>query len=125
MLSPRVVPPGAGSFQAEIYYSQKYRPFDRDPKELMESSIEQTIQDLTRCGLLRENDEILFKNAFHVPYANIIFDLDRPKALEVVHGYLNELGIYPCGRYGLWGYQWTDESFVSGEEAAGRALNAG
>jgi len=119
MLSPNVVPPGAGSFQAEVYYSQKYRPIDREPEEC----IEPVIEDLLRCGLLREDDEILFKNAFYVPYANVIFDLDRPKALETVHGYLAEIGIEPCGRYGLWGYQWTDESFVSGEEAADSVLN--
>ena len=55
-------------------------------------------------------------------YANIIFDLDRPAALETVHGYLKDIGIEWCGRYGEWGYLWSDQSFISGEEAAQRAL---
>ena len=33
------------------------------------------------------------------------------------------LGIAYCGRYGDWGYMWTDESFISGEKAADRALS--
>ena len=57
-----------------------------------------------------------------LPYANIIFDLDRAAALKTVHGYLDDLGIAYCGRYGDWGYLWTDESFKSGELAAERVL---
>ena len=44
-----------------------------------------------------------------VRYANIIFDLERAAALETVHGYLDDIGIAYCGRYGDWGYLWTDE----------------
>jgi hypothetical protein len=58
-----------------------------------------------------------------LPYANIIFDLDRAAALNTVHGYLDDLGIAYCGRYGDWGYMWTDESFKSGELAADKLLS--
>ncbi len=119
LLSPNNVPPGAGSIQAEVYYSAKYRPLDREP----EACIEPVIRDLRRCGLLREDDRILHRNATVVPYANIIFDQDRPAALATVLGYLDELGIATCGRYGRWGYHWTDESFLSGEEAAQQILD--
>ena len=119
LLSPNNVPPGAGSIQAELYYSAKYRPLDRRP----EACIEPVIRDLQRCGLLREDDRILHRNAALVPYANIIFDHDRAAALATVHAYLEELGIATCGRYGRWGYHWTDESFVSGEQAAQQILD--
>lgn len=119
MLSPQTVPPGAGAIQAEVYYSKKYRPLDQPPEDL----IEPVIRDLQRCGLLREDDTILHRNARLVPYANIIFDHDRPAALETVLGYLEDLGIATCGRYGRWGYQWTDESFASGEAAAKQILD--
>ena len=66
----------------------------------------------------------MFKNAAVVPYANVIFDLDRAEAVSTVHAYLNEVGIVSCGRYGEWGYHWTDEAFVSGENAAQRILDA-
>jgi protoporphyrinogen oxidase len=120
MLSPRNVPPGAGSIQAEVYFSSKYKPLTGAPEEW----IEPVIKDLHRCGLLREDDKILFKNAVLVRHANVIFDLERNAALKTVHGYLDDIGIAYCGRYGDWGYMWTDESFKSGEPAAEKALAA-
>ncbi|MEO1351483.1 MAG: FAD-dependent oxidoreductase [Cyanobacteria bacterium J06635_15] len=118
MLSPNNVPPGTGSIQAEVYYSNKYRPLDRAP----EDCIEPVIADLRRCGLIQDDDQILFSNALLIPYANVIFDLDRAEAVATVHGYLDDIGVAYCGRYGQWGYEWTDESFVSGENAAKKTL---
>jgi protoporphyrinogen oxidase len=118
MLSSHNVPPGTGSIQAEVYFSDKYKPLSGSPNDW----IDPVIRDLRRCGLLRENDRVLFSNALLLRYANIIFDLDRSAALKTVHGYLDDLGIAYCGRYGDWGYMWTDESFKSGENAAQRAL---
>ena len=115
MFAPGNVPDGCGSIQAEVYFSGKYRPLERRPDEL----IEPVIDDFRRCGLIREGDEILFREARLIPYANVIFDLDRAAAVETVHGFLGDQGIGYAGRYGLWGYQWTDEAFVSGEEAVG------
>ena len=119
MQSPRNVPAGAGSIQAEVYYSRKYRPLDRSP----ESCIEPVVTDLRRCGLIRDDDTILFSNATVSRYANVIFDLDRPEAVAIVHQYLDEIGILYCGRYGEWGYHWTDQAFMSGENAAQKVLD--
>ena len=107
--SPHNVPPGCGSLQAECYYSRKYR--------------EPVIADLKRTGVLRESDRILFRHAMHIPYANVIFDLESKPATEIVHAYLNDIGIDYCGRYGDWAYIWTDQSFVSGENALQKALS--
>jgi protoporphyrinogen oxidase len=111
-------PPGKGSIQVEIYFSKQYRPFTGDPK----AYIEPTLRDLVRTGVLREDDEILMKDAVFIPYANIIFDHPRAEALGAVRGYLEDAGIRTCGRYGEWAYFWTDDSFKSGEAAAERAL---
>jgi protoporphyrinogen oxidase len=120
MLSARNAPPGAGSIQAEVYFSDKYKPFTGAPEDWIET----VIKDLRRCGVLKENDKVLSRKAMLLPYANVIFDLEREKALKTVHGYLDDLGIAYCGRYGDWGYMWTDESFKSGELAAERALQS-
>jgi hypothetical protein len=80
------------------------------------------ITDLRRCGILRIDDPIVFRSAMLVPYANVIFDLERAAALKTVHEYLDDVGIAYCGRYGDWGYMWTDESLISGERAAETAL---
>jgi protoporphyrinogen oxidase len=119
MLSARNVRMGTGSIQAEVYFSEKYKPFTGSPDEW----IEPVITDLRRCGLLRDDDRILFKRAMLLRYANVIFDLDRAAALKTVHGYLDDIGIAYCGRYGDWGYMWTDESFKSGEQAAERTIS--
>ena len=120
MFSRNNVPTGTGSIQAEVYFSKKYKPLTSKPDDL----IQPVVKDLRRMGLIREDDKVLHTNARLLKYANIIFDLDRAPALKTVHGYLNDLGITYCGRYGDWGYMWTDESFKSGEQAAERALAA-
>jgi len=120
MFSPNNAPEGAGSIQAELYFSKKYKPLVRRPEEL----IDPVIRDLTRCGLIRETDRILTTHVLVASYANVIFDIERADALAIVHGYLDDIGIRYCGRYGEWGYQWTDEAFVSGENAAQRVLDA-
>ena len=114
-----MTPPGCGSIQAEVYYSNKYRPLDRSPEEC----VTPVIEDLKKCGILNSDDKIVFKEAKLIRYANVIFDLDRQDALSIIHGYLDEIGIHYCGRYGHWGYHWTDESFISGEEAAKKVLD--
>jgi protoporphyrinogen oxidase len=117
--SPNNVPPGCGSLQAECYYSKKYRPLDRRPADC----IEPVIADLKRCGVLRETDRILFRHAMHIRYANVIFDLESTECAAAVHGFLDDIGIGYCGRYGDWAYIWTDQSFVSGENALQRILH--
>jgi protoporphyrinogen oxidase len=118
MLAASNVPTGCGSIQAEVYFSKKYKPLTSPPEAL----IEPVINDLRRAGVLREGDGILTRHAYVVRYANVIFDLERAAALQTVHGYLDDVGIAYCGRYGDWGYMWTDESFLSGERAAETAL---
>jgi protoporphyrinogen oxidase len=120
MLSAKNAPPGCGSIQAEIYFSEKYKPFRGKPEDW----IEPAIRDLRRCGLVREDDQILCREAMLLQYANIIFDLDRAAALKIVHGYLDEIGVAYCGRYGEWAYLWTDDAFKSGEAAAEKALSS-
>jgi protoporphyrinogen oxidase len=111
-------PAGKGCIQVELYFSKQYRPFAGRPSDW----IEPTIRDLVRCGVLREDDELLVKDAVFVPYANIIFDHPRAEALAAVHGFLDDAAIRPCGRYGEWAYFWTDDSYKSGERAAERAV---
>ena len=120
MLSRNNVPPGTGSIQAEVYFSNKYRPLDRKP----EDCIQPVVSDLKKCGLIHSDDRILFSNAMVMPYANVIFDLERAEALATVHGYLDDIGIAYCGRYGEWDYIWTDQSFMSGEKAAQKILDS-
>lgn len=118
MLSKTNAPQGCSSIQCEVYFSTKYKPLTQSTDAI----IERVIADLIRSGTLRQNDKILSRHAMVVKHANVIFDQDRPAAIKTVHGYLDDIGIHYCGRYGDWGYMWTDESYISGERAAQAAL---
>jgi len=54
----------------------------------------------------------------------VIYDLDRAAAVATIHGFLKDVGIHYCGRYGEWDHAWTDQAFISGEETAERALGS-
>lgn len=118
MLSPHVVPVGAGAIQAEVYHSHRYRPLRETPDEV----IQRVLTDLRRVGVLREDDEILVAEARNIEYANIIWDHQRADAVATVHAWLADVGIARCGRYGDWDHAWTDEAYLSGERAAAEVL---
>ena len=101
-------------------FPRQYKPLTNAPEEW----IEPVIKDLHRCGLLREEDKILFKQRAAGAARQRHFRSRTSAALKTVHGYLDDIGIAYCGRYGDWGYMWTDESFKSGEQAAEKALTA-
>ena len=57
-----------------------------------------------------------------------LVDPHRPKWVDGDHKTVEEKAAAAdhtfayCGRYGDWGYMWTDESFISGERAARKIL---
>jgi len=114
MFSDRTAPEGCGAIQAEVYFSDKWRPMTGTPEDWTE----RVIEDLLRVGLVKSRDEIIHKSTIYAPWGNVIFDQDRPRCLKLVHDYLKDIGLAYCGRYGDWAYIWTDESFLSGERAA-------
>ncbi len=118
MFNPLNTPEGNGSIQIEIYFSKKYKPLDKSPEDFIP-----IIKDeLIKLGILNINDEILFQTAWLSPYAQIIFDHDRKKNVEIIHDFLKENDIYFGGRFADWSYAWSDESFLAGEFAAEKIL---
>ncbi|TAM69478.1 MAG: hypothetical protein EPN48_08960 [Microbacteriaceae bacterium] len=118
MFSPHNAPPGCGVIQAEIYFSDKYKPLTVAPA----AYFPQVLDDLRRCGFIRESDRILLQETAVNRYANVIYDVDRADAVATVHGFLDDREIHYCGRYGDWDHAWTDQAFISGEQAARRVL---
>jgi len=119
LMSPNNTPDGCGSVQCEVYFSKKYKPMPDSIEEI----IKKAKKDLIRTGVLKEEDKIIHQSHSYAPYANVIFDLERRDALKLVHDYLDEKEVHYCGRFGEWGYHWTDESFESGENAVEKALD--
>ncbi len=120
LLSPDNVPPGAGSIQAEVYVSERYRPLETTADAL----VPRVIADLTRAGVLTPDDRILHRDAHVSRFANVIYDTDRAPAVAVVQNHLRGIGVRSCGRYGDWDHAWTDEAFASGERAAEAVLGS-
>ena len=111
-------PDNFGTIQAEIYFSKKYKPLYLSP----DNFIEPTIFGLLRCGIIQKEDKILLKESKLISFANIIYDFERKTNLSAIHGYLKEIDIQYCGRFGDWENKMTDEAFISGEEAAQRVI---
>ncbi len=118
MFSPHNAPPGCGTNQAEIYFSDKYKPLRGRPEDYSA----EVLAGLRRCGFIRESDRILLQETAINRYANVIYDHDRAAAVRAIHGFLDEQKICYCGRYGDWDHAWTDQAFISGENAARKAI---
>jgi protoporphyrinogen oxidase len=117
LLSPHNVPPGCGSVQVEVYYS-RHKPL---PSRDM---LSRGVEDMRSVGILRKDDAVRVAQVRNIPYGNVLFDHARAAHLAAINDYLKKIGITCCGRYGLWNYHWTDESIVSGWEAAEQILGA-
>lgn len=111
LLSPNNVPSGCGSIQVEVYYT-KYKNL---PSSDM---LGRATEDMKKVGMLCKDDKVRVSQVRNVMYGNVLYNLDRAPALKIVNDYLQRIGIVGCGRYGLWNYHWTDESIVSGWNAA-------
>ena len=110
-LAPRNVPKGCGSVQAEIYYSRQ-KPLPRG------NLLQRALRDLRRIGMLREDDELMVAHTRDISFANVLFTRDREASVTTIHRFLHARGIYPCGRYGEWGYLWSDQAVLSGRRVA-------
>lgn len=119
MLAPTNAPDGKGSIQCEIYYSRR-RPLPSSPSTLPE----RVVAELIKIGVLRDRHEVLWARHRAIEYANVVFDGRRADALAAVVPWLADRGVIVAGRYGEWGYHWTDDAVRSGWTAADRALRA-
>lgn len=103
--SPNNAPEGCSSLQMEVYCAEN--AFTE--QELKE----RTVGKLIEIGIIKEED-ILFTHIGFEAYANVIFDKNIYVCREKVRKYLISQGIEPIGRFGEWGYLWSDQSLLSG-----------
>jgi protoporphyrinogen oxidase len=106
-------PQGCGSLQAEIYFSPR-KPLPATPETLVEA----TVADLKRMGLIASTQDVLWARHRIVRYANVVFTHARAAALETLQPWCASLPVKLAGRYGEWGYHWTDDAVRSGWAAA-------
>ncbi|MFY9555295.1 MAG: FAD-dependent oxidoreductase [Blastocatellia bacterium] len=111
--SPDNAPPGHSSISCEIAYSRR-KPLNED------QLVERTIEALRSTGILENTDEIVLRDQIDIPYAYVVYDFDREPNVQTLHAWMESVGLYPCGRFGEWGYHWSFEAIESGRRVAGR-----
>jgi UDP-galactopyranose mutase len=110
-LSKFNTPKGAGVVSAEIAYS-RFRPLNT------ENLFELTVDKLKSAGILRPSDKIIYQNITDLKFAYVIFDKNRQASVNKIRSFLRKNDIETCGRFGEWGYLWTDQTILSGKRAA-------
>ncbi|MGL5955650.1 MAG: protoporphyrinogen/coproporphyrinogen oxidase [Brevinema sp.] len=112
MKSPNNVPLGCSSLQAEIYYSD-LKPLNFSLDEL----VVHTIEKMVAMNII-DTEQVLFAEPHQFEYANVIFTHNIYKSRDKVRQWLLSQGIYTAGRFGEWGYLWSDQSLRSGLDTA-------
>jgi protoporphyrinogen oxidase len=110
--SPDNAPSGKSSLQFETYYSRA------SPKKLSGGAMLEHVIAKGEKMKLWEASDIETSDYREVKYANVVFDFERKKSVSIIHDYLSESGISYIGRFGEWGYLWSDQSLLSGKKIA-------
>ncbi len=108
--SPNNVPNGCSSLQFEIYHAQGE---EIDSEKIMEN----VRYALLKLGLAKDFD-ILFMDYRLLPKGNVIFYTGMEQDRQRIYDFYNQINVRLIGRFGLWDYLWSDQSFLSGMEAA-------
>jgi protoporphyrinogen oxidase len=109
--APENAPAGHSSVSCEIAYSRQ-KPIDE------ENLVGRTVEALRATGVLKDSDTIVLEDVMDIPYAYVIFDFNRNESLKIIHTWMKSVGLYPCGRFGEWGYHWSFEAIESGQRVA-------
>jgi UDP-galactopyranose mutase len=115
-LGKDLVPANKSAISAEVAYSS-WQPLDKA------TIVDRVISDLRRTGVLKEQDKIELTDTMDIRYAYPIYDLKRKQNVRTIHNWLEEAGIYPAGRYGLWAYLWSHEAILSGKQVGLRVAS--
>lgn len=107
--SPHNAPTGCSSLQFEIYHDNHYIP---DEKSILKN-VEYTLQKMHIC----QERDILFMDYRLLPYGNVIFYNGMEQDRALIKDYMLSKGIQLIGRFGEWDYLWSDQSYLSGQNA--------
>ena len=111
-LSPAMTPDeNCFSLCAEISYG-RHKPLERKSAE------EKCLAGLKKLGFILPEDDIEADRVIDIPYAYVIFDAKRARALGIIASFLAECGIISIGRYGTWAYSTMEQAVLDGMEAA-------
>jgi len=109
--APQTLPKGCSSLYVEV----SHLPGQHIPEPRL---LNEVLAGLTRCGILRDDDEILASHIVDIPCAYVIHDRSRQEALKIIRPFLESQHIYTVGRYGQWEYSSMEQAILSGRDLA-------
>jgi protoporphyrinogen oxidase len=136
LLSPGNGVQGKSGIQVEVYFS-KYREMTENPDAIAKA----VINELIEMGLVENENSVDKYFTRWISWANIIFDHQRRKSLDLIFDWLANFGLNRehddlepatnwgiksnindkpgdlilAGRYGQWKYYWTDDCVLRGK----------
>lgn len=75
-------------------------------------------QGLHQKGIILPEDKKLFSAWQTIPYAYVLFNAERKKAVPFLLDELEKQQVYCAGRYGRWEYSFMEQSLVESEQLA-------
>ncbi len=112
-LSPSMSPKNESSLIIENTYKSS-------EKIGMEKRKAEILDDLEKTGIIKKGDEVNILNVSTPKYAYVVYDLNHRKNVNIIHGFLNSIGIVPIGRFGKWEYLNMDKAILDGKKEAER-----
>lgn len=109
--SPYLVPPECSSIYVEI----SHQPGRREGSDHL---LDTVIQGLIELGVLYPDDPVAMSEVRDIPYAYVIFNQDRLRAIRVLQNFLEKNRVYSIGRYGAWEHTSMEDAIWHGQEAA-------
>jgi protoporphyrinogen oxidase len=97
--SDNVAPEGKSAVLAEITYNNG----DSIAKLSDEEIITRTVEELDKKGII-DRDAVCYRKVERTKFAYVIYDLNYKKNIGVIQRFLNDIGIYPVGRFAEFKY---------------------
>jgi len=109
--TPHVAPRDCSSMYVEVAYRPSQKP---DPARLLK----EVRRGLIMAKILTQKDRLPVAHALPIPYAYVIYNQERPRALATIFGFLKKNNIHSIGRYGAWKYSFMEEAILDGKKTA-------
>lgn len=112
-LAPCSVPDGQTALQAEVFRRS-------DESCDVDTIVKNVVQRLSGLLNFDPSTELIACVPVHVPYAYVISDHERARAVRNISEWLAQHSIFTMGMLGHWMFMWSDAAFRSGEATAQR-----
>ncbi|MFA5858326.1 MAG: FAD-dependent oxidoreductase [Elusimicrobiota bacterium] len=97
--------------------------FHQDERINTEKHVKDAVDGLIIAGIIRPSDKIVVLQAVIIPYAYVVYDFNRGRAVAKIQKYLNRKSIHSVGRYGAWEYSAMEDAIIHGQKVAGMIVN--